>query len=221
VSVTDAVDQPIVNHVTPLTVTTGTPATLNITGTDPGGLPLTFTVTQTGGPAPNVAPLVTTQNPPTSATATFTHALALGAPATTLSFSIVATNSAGVSSAPEFTTVTVNPQADSVVITSAEYRTGKVRLILTATSSVVSPLVNLTLQPYTCNVAQPAGVLPCPGGTFDPATLGNLFTNNGGGLYTLTLVGAPEPTVPPAAPLTVKSSLGGTSAFTALTRIRQ
>jgi hypothetical protein len=221
VSVAIVLDQPFVNHVTPLTVFSGTPATLNITGVDPAGLALTFTVIQTSGPAPNTLPLVVTPAGPSGATATFTHTLAVGAPAVTLGFDIVATNSAGVSSLTEFTTVTVNPLADSVVITSAEYRTGKVRLILTATSSVISPTVNLFLNPYACNVTQPPGVLPCPGGVFDPAVLGNAFTNAGGGLYNLTLVGAPEPAVPPATPLTVRSSLGGVSAASALTRVRQ
>ena len=211
VTVPVSVDVPIVNHIPFQTVLSGTPATINIGGSDPGGLPLTFTVTQTGGPAPNLAPLTVTQLPPSGARAAFTHALPAGSPAVTLSFSVVATNTAGASSAPEFTQVTVSPQADSVVITSAEYRTGKQRLILNATSSVVSPNVVLTLLPYVTTA----------GTTFDPTALGATFTNNGGGLYILTLVGAPEPAVPPATPLVVTSNLGGRSAPSALTRIRQ
>ena len=31
------------------------------------------------------------------------------------------------------------------------------------------------------------------GTTYDPALLGNTFTNTGGGIYTLTLAGAPQP----------------------------
>ena len=45
-------------------------------------------------------------------------------------------------------------------------------------------------------------------------------TNNGGGLYTLTLVGAPEPAIPPATPLVVESNLGGVSPPHGLDRIR-
>ena len=98
---------------------------------------------------------------------------------------------------------------------SAEYRTGKQRLILTATSSVISPLVDMFLDPYVTTTGVVYDPNPVAGG------LGNVFTNNGGGLYTIVLVGAPEPAVPPATPLTVHSSLGGTSAPSALTRIRQ
>jgi hypothetical protein len=70
----------------------------------------------------------------------------------------------------------------------------------------VSPNVVLTLQPYvTTN-----------GTTFDPAQLGNVLTNTGGGTYTLTLVGAPEPAVSPAKPIVVTSNLGGSSLPTAI-----
>jgi hypothetical protein len=65
----------------------------------------------------------------------------------------------------------------------------------------------LTLQPY----------LTKTGTTFDPANLGSVFTNTGAGTYTLTLVGAPEPALPPATPIVVKSNLGGTSLSTAIT----
>jgi hypothetical protein len=197
---------------------------MNITGTDPGGLPLTFTVTQTSGPAISPSPLAVTQNPPSGATATFLETLALGQTSVTFNFSIVATNTAGVSSAPDLTSVTVNPQPDGVAITSAEYRTGLQRLIINATSTVISPNVNLTLQPYAIE----------GGGTYnpDPAAggVGNHFTNNGGGLYLITLVGAPRPAcrnaLPYATPCTARpiivfSSLGGTSGPNALTRIRQ
>jgi len=57
----------------------------------------------------------------------------------------------------------------------------------------------------------------------DPAAggVGNVFTNNGGGLYILDMVGAPEPAVPPAVPIVVKSSLGGSSVPTGITKLRQ
>ena len=173
----------------------------------PAGLALTFVWSQTG------TPVVLNPNPFPGATVSFTLTLPLGTTTSTvLQFSVVATNSAGVSSAPEFTTVTVNPAPDSITITSAEYRIGKQRLILNATDSVISASVVLKLQPY----------VTATGTIFDPcATLGCTFTNNGGGLYLLDIVGAPEPAVPPATPLTVKSSLGGTSPASGLTRIRQ
>jgi len=126
-----------------------------------------------------------------------------------VTLTITATNTGGAASAPEFTTVTVNPIADSIIVTSAVYRTTKQRLVITATSSVVSPNVILTLQPF----------LTTGGTIFDPTALGNTFTNTGGGLYTLTLVGAPEAAVPPATPLRITSNLGG-SAISGLTLIR-
>ncbi len=189
---------PTVNHIAPITVASGAPVSL--TASCING-PCTFVWTQTG------TPVVLVPNPFTGATISFTLTLPVGAPGTTLQFSVVATNAAGAS-APEFTTVTVNPTADAVTIASAEYRTGKQRLILNATSSIVSPSVILTLDPYVTTT----------GTTFDPATLGNVFTNNGGGLYIITLVGAPQPGAGNV--LRVRSNLGGVSPLTALTRIR-
>ena len=116
---------------------------------------------------------------------------------------------------------TVKPIPDAVLITNAEYRTGKIRLVVTASTNVVSPNVVLTLDPYVCAVPNVAGAPPCPNGSFDPSTIGNTFTNNGGGLYTMTLVGAPEPAVPPALPLKARSNLGGVSPAHGLDRIRQ
>jgi hypothetical protein len=124
-------------------------------------------------------------------------------------------------SAPEFTTVTVKPTVDTITATG-EYRTGKQRLIINATSSVVSPTVVLKLQPY----------LTTSGTIFTPTAAQATLTNNGGGLYILTLVGAPRPacrlplngtfaTPCTQTPLDVKSSLGGDSGPFALTRIRQ
>ena len=116
--------------------------------------------------------------------------------------------------------VAVYALSDVVTITTAEYRVGKQRLSITATSSVISPGVVLTLQPY----------LTANGTTFNPAVLGNTFTNTGGGIHTIVLVGAPPPACNPPGgvfatpcaltPLTVKSNQGGTSPATALTRIR-
>ncbi len=103
---------------------------------------------------------------------------------------------------------------DGVTINTTEYRTSKQRLIITATEFSLTgfdPTAVLTLQPY----------LTTSGLTFNPIAINcATFTNNGGGLYTLDCVGAPEPALPPATPLVVKSSLGGVSAPTALQRIR-
>jgi hypothetical protein len=230
-----AVDIPIVNHVAPQTVFSGTPVTMIITGSDPGGLPLTFAVTQTAGPAPNAPGLVVTQNPPSGATATFTYTLPIGAPAATLNFSIVATNTANQASAAEFTSVTVNPLADSLSITAAEYRTGKQRLIINVTDATDNPTIQIFLNPYRCE----SNLAPCvlnPATGFwmynpDPAAggVGNLFTYAPGGLYTIDVTGAPRPAcnlggnyaTPCGNPsISVRSSQGGT-ATSVLTKIRQ
>jgi hypothetical protein len=230
-----AVDIPIVNHVAPQTVFSGTPVTMIITGSDPGGLPLTFAVTQTAGPAPNAPGLVVTQNPPSGATATFTYTLPIGAPAATLNFSIVATNTANQASAAEFTSVTVNPLADSLSITAAEYRTQKQRLIINVTDATDNPTIQIFLNPYRCE----SNLAPCvlnPATGFwmynpDPAAggVGNLFTYAPGGLYTIDVTGVPRPacnlggnyaTPCGNASISVRSSQGGT-ATSVLTKIRQ
>ncbi len=162
--------------------------------------------TQTAG-----TPVVLTPNPRAGATVSFTVALPAGVPAVTLQFSIVATDTAGVSSSPDVTSVTVTPPADQVTITSAEYRLGKQRLDVTATDSILTPTITLTLMPY----------VTAAGTVFDPATIGNALTFVGPGSYSITLVGAPEPAVPPAVPLIVRSSAGGVSPPAGLTRLRQ
>ncbi|MGB7621026.1 MAG: hypothetical protein WBN92_01635 [Terriglobia bacterium] len=212
VIVTVSVDKPVVNAPAPLIVISGTPVTMTATCGDPAGLPCTFTWTQTNAGAPGV-PTVLVPNPFTGATISFTVTLPVGTTTSTvLQFSVTATT-AGGSSAPATTSVTVNPAPDAVIITSAVYRTSKQRLDIAASSSVVSPNIILTLQPY----------LTAQGTMFNPTTLGgtaNIFTNNGGGLYIITLVGAPEPAVPPATPLIVTSNIGGRGT-SALTLIRQ
>jgi hypothetical protein len=205
---------PRVVPVTAISVFSGAAKTLAITGTDPNvpaSLPLRFTVTQTGTPA--LTNLLVTQgpNPPgTGATVSFrAPTLALGrvTPAV-VTLTITTTNAAGRVSAPVSTTVTVKPLPDIVTITNATYRIGQQRLVLTATSSVISPNVVLTLRPY---ITRTGTLFTPPNGT---------FTNGGGGLYTITLVGVPEPAVPPDLPLTVRSNLGGLSAPHGLDRIQ-
>ena len=85
----------------------------------------------------------------------------------TINVTITATNKGGAASLPEFTTVTVQPLPDTVAVTAAQYRLNKQRLDITATSTVVSPNVILTLQPYLTNT----------GTTFTPAAA--TFTNTG------------------------------------------
>ena len=219
----NAAGAPTVNHVAPVSVFSGASSSFGVSGTDPNGLVLTFNVTQSGTPALQNLTVVSTS--PSTATVFFTApTLPLGQVLpSVVNLTITATNSAGVTSAPEFTTVTINPLPDVVAVTAAEYRTGKQRVDITATSSVVSPNVVLTLQPYLTE----AGTIYDP----DPANggLGNVFTNTGGGIYTITLVGAPAPacgnpagyqTPCSATPIDVKSNLNGDSGFVALTRIR-
>jgi hypothetical protein len=197
---------PTVVHVAPRTVVSGTPVSMTATCSDPNGLTCSFVWTQTSG-----TPVVLTPNPRAGATVSFTVALAAGAAPAVLQFQIVATNTAGVSSAPDITTVTVTPPPDQVQITNAEYRADKQRLILTATSSVASPDIILTLQPY----------VTATGATFDPAAIGNTFTNGPPlGTYTLTVVGVPQPAAPPATPLIARSSAGGVSPPHGIDRLR-
>jgi hypothetical protein len=173
--------------------------TLNGSATsNPGALPLTYHWSQTSGPLV----VLSTNNSPAASHPTFSAPiLAVGAAPAVLSFTLVITSSANVSSAPSFTTVTLLPPPDVVTITGVEYRTGKQRLTIDATSSVVSPTISLILQ--TFNVA---------GGTRPGATL----TNLGGGAYQLVLVGVPQP----SGTVTVTSTAGG-SATSPITRLRQ
>lgn len=186
-------------------VASGTAVSITATCSDPNGLTCSFVWTQTSG-----TPIVLAPNPFTGATVSFLVTLAAGAAPAVLQFQVVATSSAGVSSAPTVTTVTVTPPPDTVQITSTDWRSDRQRLTLTATSSVISPNVNLTLDPY----------VTVDGTTFDPAVAGNTFTNNLNGTYTLTLQPVPEPRVPPATPLVARSSAGGVSPPHGLDRVR-
>jgi hypothetical protein len=118
-------------------------------------------------------------------------------------------------SLPEFTTVTVNPAPDVVTITAAQYRISKQRLTINASDSI-NPSTNivLTLQPYVTTT----------GTTFDPCSLGQtacVFLYQGTNLYLLDALGLPEPAVPPAVPLLVRTNIAGSSGSFGLTSIRQ
>ncbi len=226
----NAVLPPAMNTVPNMTVFSGAAGSFPISGSDPNVpalLPLGFTVTQAGAPALIGLTVTPGPNPPgTGATVSFTApTLPLGqVTSVVITLTFTATNSFGVPSAPITATVTVNPLPDVIGIAAAEYRTGLKRLIITATSTVVSPNVVLKLQPYLTTTGTTYNPDPAAGG------VGNVFTNNGGGNYSLTINGVPAPacgnpagyqTPCPTKPIDVKSNLNGDSGFQALTRIRQ
>ncbi|HET7784933.1 MAG TPA: hypothetical protein VFL36_03105 [Myxococcales bacterium] len=197
----NAAGAPTVTHIPNISVFSGANGSFGVSATDPQNEVVTFAVTQSGAPA--LLNLAVTNNPNNSGTVTFTApTLPLGqVTSTTVTVSVTATNTGGATSLPESMTVTINPLPDAVTVQTADYRTSKQRLDLTATSSVISPNVTLTLQPYVTT----------QGTVFDPSTLGAVFTNLGGGNYSLTLVGCPEPATPPATPISARSNLGGVS----------
>jgi hypothetical protein len=218
-----AAPPPTVNAIQNQTVTLGSAAASPVTiVATSASLPApTFAWTQTSGAA------VAFTQTPTAATATATSTIRFTpAAAGVYSFSVTATNANGTSPAV-FVNITVTAATPTnVVLTPAEYRIGKQRLVLTATTTDVANVTSMVLQPYLTET----------GTTFDPASLGAAaLTNTGGGIFTLTAVGVPKPAcnlggtyATPCAqrPLIVKSfnnlnQLIGTSAPTALDRIRQ
>jgi hypothetical protein len=218
---------PTVNPVAPVSVFSGANKSFTISGADPNVpalTPLTFTVTQ--APAGTLLNFTVTQNPPLGATVSFTApTLPIGQVVpTVVTLTITDRNTAPLTSAPVTVTVTVNPLPDVVTIQAAQYRTGKQRLTINATSSVVSPNVVLKLQPYVTITGAVYNPDPAAGG------IGNVFTNNLNGTYLLDITGAPEPacgnpagnTTPcPTASMDVRSNLNGDSGPFALTNIRQ
>jgi hypothetical protein len=223
---------PTIDHVAALTLSSGAAGTMPVTGSDPNlppALPLVFASTQAGAPALNNFTVTQGPNPPgTGATITFNApVLPIGQVTNVvITLTSTATNSAGLVSAPDTTTVTVTPLPDVIRVAGLleQYRINNRRLTLNATSSVVSPNVVLKLQPYITTTGSTYNPDPAAGG------VGNTFTNAGGGVYTLVLNGVPEPAcgnpngnVPPcpSKPLDIKSNLGGDSLPFALTDIRQ
>src|SRR6266581_305035 len=244
-SVAVSLDQPIVSYTpaTPIVLASGAPATLTATGVDPGGLPLSFSWVQSSGPAvtftsTTVGAIVTANSvtcPLGSASCviSFTANVPLGTPSATVILAVTATNSNGVASAPDATSVTFNGAVGPApTILSTEYRIGKQRLIVTAS---VADGSNMFLQPYVCNTAA-APCKPNAAGVwmYDPdplhGGLGNTFTLVLG-VLNLTAVGEPEPVCntvggaflsmfgPP--PITVKAATGGLSAAANIQKIRQ
>jgi len=205
----------IVNHIPPFTTISGTAInSIPVSGTDPAGLPLTFLVTQSGAPA--LTGLTVTSTGPSSANITFS------APTLPLNqvtndvvqLAVTATDGVQTSSPAEFATVTVTPAPDNVLVQAAQYRISKGRLTINASDTIVNPNLVLTLQPYVTTT----------GTTFDPCSLGQtacVFLNQGLGIYLLDALALPEPAVPPARPMVVNSSIGGSSGSFGLTSIRQ
>lgn len=192
VTVVPAPTPPLLNPIAPQTFVSGTPYTLTASGTVPPSY--SYVWQQVAGPA---QPFVQT-----GAAISLTHTLPVGQLTNdVLKFAVTAVDAppSVLTSNTVTATVTVVPVPDVDTITSAIYRSTKQRLDLSAVSSIVNPNLTLTLQPYQT----------ISGTIFDPSTLGNGLTNIGAGLYTLILVGAPQPAAGPV--LVVKSNIGGQS----------
>jgi hypothetical protein len=252
ITVNPTVFPPIVAHVPPQTVNSAATVTLTVTATstDPvfntnAAAMLTLNVTTN----PVITPINIALPPAKTCTiagctfvwtVTFTApTIAPAQPNQTIQVSITATDTfvtPNLTSATEFTTVTVTAPADTISITSVEDRQGKQRVILNVTDA--TPGVVLKVQPYVCS----GGVTACPAsstqpvaGVYDPCKgVGCTLSPNGAGLWIITMVGAPKPVCktvgettyatpcnfqPP--PMTVKSNLGGTSPASEVTKIRQ
>lgn len=219
----NAAAAPTVANVPQVHVFSGAAGTFNLSGTDPGGLALTFTVVQNGAPA--LINMVVTSTGPSTARVNFTApVLPLGQVLdSVINLTITATNTAGVTSAAEYTTACIEALADRITSQLTEYRVNNKRVVINVTSSVVSTNVILTLQPYVTSTGTTYNPDPAAGG------VGNVFTNNLNGTYSLTINGVPAPacgnaggykTPCPTKPLDVKSNLNGDSGPLALTSIR-
>ncbi|HSB79258.1 MAG TPA: hypothetical protein VLM91_10735, partial [Candidatus Methylomirabilis sp.] len=186
---------PLANAGTAQTVASGATVTLN--GSATGGLaPYTFAWTQTSGPTV----ILTNAN---TANPSFTAPLVPAGASATLTFSLVATDSANVASAASSVTVTVNPVvSDTVGIGLVQYRISKQRLTINASSSASTaiPPAVLTAQAFDAN-----GVAQGP-----PRTM-----TLSAGIYILDILGVPQP-----AKVVVTSDHGG-SATSGITSLRQ
>jgi len=218
ITVTQNTPPPTINPIANQSVVFGSPAASPVTvqATTTSSPSPTFTWAQTSGPA-------VTGETQTPAGPTFTSTLRFtpSGPGTYV-YSVSATNVGGTSNPVSVTIVVTPTVTTNIVITPAEYRIGKQRLVLTATTT--DPAVtSMVLHPYKLD----------NGTTFDPTPLGASFTNTGGGVWTLTIVGAQPPAcnnnpalyVTPCSqkPLLVTSTSpagNGTSPQTALDRIR-
>ena len=192
---------PVVNAIASQTVNSG--KTVSLTAVASGGsAPLKYNWTQSSG-VPQPFSLSATD----PAAIQVTHSLASNQVTNdVLVYTVVVSDSTNAVSAPIPATITYTPVPDVETMTLATYIISKQKLTLSVTSSVINPALMLKLLPYATT----------GGATFDPSTTGNTFVTNGtNGVYNLTLSGVPEP----AASVTVKSSIGGTTTFL-LTKVR-
>jgi hypothetical protein len=178
---------PIANPGPNQNASSGAAVTLNgLASVDPNGLPLTFQWTQVSGPA------VTLVSPTTGTPGFTAPTVAIGSSAT-IGIQLIVRDQFNAS-VPALVTVTVFGGTDAITITAAEYRTGKQRLTVSATSSLA------TAQLYLLDPTQPApascAVTPLPSACI-PMTIQ-------AGIPTAVLVGVAQP-----ASVTVVSNLGG------------
>jgi hypothetical protein len=158
---------------------------------------LTYLWSQVSGPP------VVLNTTPTSALATFTAPVVQPGAAAKLVFQLIVRNAGGQVSTADTITVSVNPiVADVVTISLVEYRTGKQRLTVDASSTAQGavPSAQLTMQAFDAN-GKPQGV---------PQAMPFI----GGGIYEVILVGAQQP-----ATVRVTSDHGGV-ATSGITRLR-
>jgi hypothetical protein len=217
-----AAPKPTINPIANQTVNFGSAAASPVTiVATTASLPApTFAWVKTSGPAV-VGPTQTPSAATATATSTFRFTPSV---AGTYVYSVTATNANGTSS-PVSVTITVTTSAvANLVFTNTEYRIGKQRAIFAVTTTDLT-VTAMTLQPYMTET----GVM------FDPATLGAAaFTNAGGGLWNLTIVGSPAPAcnlggvyaTPCSRATFIVTSTGGvagpgTSVPTVLQKIRQ
>jgi hypothetical protein len=220
-----AAPAPSINPIQAQTITAGNSFT--ITATSPSNPTPTWAWSE---PLTNPANLAFTQAPAAgtaAASSSITVNTTALTPTGTYEFDVKATNANGTSSLVAVNVTVTGNLPTNVTLTPVEYRIGKQRLVITATS--LDPTVtSMVLQPYLTET----------GTIFDPNTLGaaNLTVSLAApGSFTITAVGAPRPAcnlggayATPCAqkPITVKAvrtgtpGFVGTSAPTALDRIR-
>jgi hypothetical protein len=171
--------------------------TMNAVGVDPSGGTLTFTWTQTAGPAVALTPAAADGSVQTFVSPTVP---ALVAPQA-LTFTVTATSpTIGLPTASTSITVVVNPVSDLITITHVLYSEAKARLVVEVDD--FSPGVRLF-----ATLAGPNGESP----TINPAT-GQPYTGEMGpvipfttGVFTITFTNVPSPPL-----TTIRSSAGGT-----------
>jgi hypothetical protein len=174
----------------------GASVTLSASGVDPSGGALSYSWTQTAGPA-----VVLTPGAPDGSVQTFVAptVTALVVPQS-LTFTVTAKSStAGASTTSASVTVVVNPAADAITLGQVLYVTSTARLVVNATDFTPGVRLFVTL-------AGPNGGSP----TINPAT-GLPYTGEMGpvipfaiGAYTITFSNVPSPAL-----TTITSSAGG------------